>query len=335
MADFSDIGKVEAIERLYEGTAFKAWDKTSFETDGRAQVCAASRLFLEGVDFDLVYYPLKHLGYKCVTAVTGEIYAAFSHPRSLSARLGVSAKLDFSQVKELWEGMTVAAREHGYSHVDLDLSPSRNGLTVSVSATGEASKATISLRPKLKSMDLICVCGSLGAAFLGLTLLEKGRKSFDNEGIQPDLEKNKMIIGDYLKPEINPATVSQMEDSGIYPCCGYLVTHGLADSLKRLVRDTGLGAKVYANMIPFEGNSFDLGKELDIDPISAAMNGGEDYRLLFVVPILQMEKFRHDFQTFDIIGHLAQSDVGAVLVSPDGIEHPVSAPGWPTSEENF
>ena len=137
-----------------------------------------------------------------------------------------------------------------------------------------------------------------------------------------------MMIGSYLKPELSPSLVSRFEETGIYPSNGYVVSHGLSDALKRLVRDTALGAKVYADKIPFEGNSFSFGKELDIDPVSAAMNGGDDFRLLFTIPILEAEKFRREFQTFDIIGHLAQSDVGAVLVAPGGAELPVRAQGW-------
>ena len=137
-----------------------------------------------------------------------------------------------------------------------------------------------------------------------------------------------MMIGSYLKPEISPSTVSYMETDGIYPSSGYLVSKGLSDAIKRLSADTGLGAKIYADKIPFEGNSFELGREFDIDPISAAMNGGDDYRLLFTIPIMQLEKFRRDFQTFDIIGHLARPEVGAVLVTPEGIELPLKAQGW-------
>ena len=119
-----------------------------------------------------------------------------------------------------------------------------------------------------------------------------------------------------------------MEEAGIIPSFGYFITRGLSDAVKRLVRDSGLGAKIYVERIPFAGRSFDLGKELDIDPVSAALNGGDDFRLLFTIPIGNHDKFRHDFQTFDIIGHLAKPEVGAVLVTPDGVELPMRAQGW-------
>ena len=136
------------------------------------------------------------------------------------------------------------------------------------------------------------------------------------------------MVGAYLKPSINPQILNLMEEDEIVPSFGYLVSRGLADAVKRLVRDSGLGAKIYVDKLPFAGKTFDLGKELDIDPMSAALNGGEDYRLLFTIPIGKHDKFRHDFQTFDIIGHLAKPEVGAALVTPDGLEMELKAQGW-------
>lgn len=329
--NFSDIGRVEALNRLYQGTPFKG--QTTFTSEVAEVVSSHCKTFLEGVDFDLTYFPLKHLGYKCVTAVSGEIYADFAHPRLLSVRLGLSSKLDFEQTQEIWSGIVLGAKEYGYADVSLDLGPSQNGLVVSICATGSKTLLAARRRPAPKSKDLICVSGSLGAAFLGMQLLEKGRKEFEKSGQQPDLEKNRMLVAAYLKPELGASVISQMEDSDIYPSAGYLITRGLADAVKRLACDTGLGAKVYADKIPFEGNSFDVGKELDIDPISAAMNGGEDYKLLFTVPILKLDTFRHDFQTFDIIGHLALPEAGTTLVTLDGAELPLRAPGWMEGDE--
>lgn len=328
---FSDLGRVEAIARLYEGTPFKPFKTGYFETSGKCFVSSQSRTFIEGIDFDLTYFPLKHLGYKCVTAVTGELYAEFSFPRTMDVRLGISAKLDFQHIQEIWQGIVTAAKEHGYKDVTLDLVPSPNGLTVSVSAVGETSQLTAKRRPAPKSMDLICVSDNLGAAYLGFQILEREKRRFEESGdakAQPDLDAYKNLVGAYLKPQINPQTVKLMEDAEIVPSFGYLVTRGLADSVKRLVRDSGLGAKIYVDKLPFAGRTFDLGKELNIDPISAALNGGEDYRLLFTIPISKHDKFRHDFQTFDIIGHLAKPEVGAVIVTPDGVELPMKAQGW-------
>jgi thiamine-monophosphate kinase len=328
---FSDLGRVDAIAKLYEGTPYKPFKSSSFETSGKSLTTSYSRIFIEGIDFDLIYFPLKHLGYKCVTAVTGELYAEMSHPRTLDVRLGISSKLDFAQIKELWTGVTTAAKEHGYKQVTLDLVPSPNGLSVSVSATGETTLLMAKRRPAAKSMDLICVSDNLGAAFMGFQVLEREKRAFEKSGdakAQPKLDDYKNLIGAYLKPQINPQIINMLEETEIMPSYGYLVTRGLADAVKRLVRDSGLGAKIYVDKLPFAGKTFELGKEMNIDPMSAALNGGEDYRLLFTIPIGKHEKFRHDFQTFDVIGHLAKPEVGAVIVTPDGVELPMKAQGW-------
>ena len=165
---FSDIGKMEAISRLYEGTPYHPFAGSWFEAGSREYISSASKVLLEGIDFDLVYFPLKHLGYKSVISVTGELYAEMVHPVILTVVLGISAKLDYEQVKEIWSGIVAAAREHGYKQVSLDLVPSRNGLTISVSATGECPLISGKRRSQARSKDLICISGSLGAAFLGM-----------------------------------------------------------------------------------------------------------------------------------------------------------------------
>ena len=303
--NFSDIGRIEAISRLFEGTGYAPESICRYGASGKNHNVAASRVFLEGTDFDLTYFPLKHLGYKSVISVTG--------------------------VKEIWSGIVTASREHGYSSLALDLIPSRNGLCIAVSAAGELLSLTEKRRTRAKSMDLVCISDNLGAAFMGMQVLEREKKRFEStkdDSAQPDLSEYRHLVGAYLKPELNPSTVSQLEEAEIIPSHGYLVTRGLSDAVKRLSRDSGLGVKIYVDKIPFPGKMFDLGKEMNIDPVSAALNGGDDCRLLFTVPIGKHDKFRHDFQTFDIIGHLARPDVGTVLVTPEGVELPLKAQGW-------
>ena len=327
---FASLGKMEALKRLFEGSGYNAFEETlRFTPASKSSVVSASGCFLEGVDFNLVYFPLKHLGYKCVLALTAELYSVMAHPRTLSLRLGVSAKLDFEHIQQIWEGVLTASKEFGYTSLSLDLQPSRNGLCISVNVTGEAYELTCGRRPKAKSKDLICVSGALGAAYLGFQLLEREKVRFDAGAKSSDaLEHNKMLVGSYLRPELSNGVVSTLEEAGIYPSSGYVVSRGLSDALLRMSRDSGLGAKVYADKLPFEGNTFALAEELDVDPVSAAMNGGDDFRLLYTIPILQMEKFRKNFPTFDIIGHLALPEAGTVLVTPDGVELPVKAQGW-------
>lgn len=332
---FASLGRVEAVARLFDGTGYKPFESTWFETKGQAYATQKSRCFIEGTDFDLVYFPLKHLGHKCVTMVTGELYAELSSPRTLAVVIGVPAKLDFSHIKELWSGIVACAKEHGYEKLSLEVMPSMVGLSVSVSACGETSLLTAKRRMPAKSMDLLCVSGSLGGAYLGLSVLEREKRKFDktkDDHEQPQLDKYKDFVGEYLKPSLSPNILKLLEDSEIVPSFGYFVTRGLADAVKCLVRDAGLGAKIYAERVPFMGNSIDLSKELGLDPLAAALNGGDDCRLLFTIPIGKHDKFRHDFQTFDIIGHLAKPEVGSVIVTPDGVELPLRAQGWPKEE---
>ena len=317
---FASLGRVEAIRILFENSGYSPFgEPLFFEEDKGNHSVSASYLFLEGIDFNLEYFPLKHLGYKCVLAQTGELYAVLAEPRTLSITLGVSAKLDFPQISELWSGMLVAAREFGYKQLSLDLVPSKNGLTISVNAAGSSTGKAADRRPIAESKDLICVSGRMGAAYLGQQVLER----------KPgELEKYKMMVGAYLKPELDADVLRNLDAAGITPSFGYFVRRCLADTLLRLHRDSGLGVKVYAERIPFEGNSFSLGKEMNIDPVSAAMNGGDDCCLLFTVPIAKFDSLRKNFPTFELIGHLALPEVGSVLVTPDGLEHEISAQGW-------
>lgn len=388
---FSLLGKQEAIDKLYSMSPFsrcgtvlmplcgasgadglegkpdgKSVNKADCKSGGRAGVHgrgsvigSAAVLLSEGTDFDLVYTPLKHLGYKSVLSVLGELYVRMTVPYGLSVRIGVSSKLDFPQIAELWSGMVAALKEHGVSAVSLDLLPSLNGLVISLSAVG-AVPDTLARPAEPNSMDLICVSDNLGSAYMGLHVLEREKAAFNastapglhrheerpdshrglqsdqhpglqsgsQSTLQPDLKKYEYLLGAYLRPEIRGDIVRAFEEAGFVPSCGYFVRNGLADAVKRLSRDTGLGAKIYVERIPIADKVFDMADEIGMDPLAAALNGGDDFRYLFVIPIGLHDVFRRDFQTFDIIGHLAQTDVGTVVVTPEGAELPLKAQGW-------
>ena len=314
---FASLGKQEALRLLFESGGSQPFES------------GAHRLFQEGIDFSLVYFPLRHLGYKTVVAAAGELLAHLQHPERLSVVLGVSAKLDYEQVSAFWDGVKTAAEEYGFSSLSLDLAPSPNGLLISVCAGGKMRALTETGIPPAKTKDVLFVSGRLGAAYLGFSLLEKERLRFEaGEEKSEDLESYRMLVGAYLKPELDPGILTRLEDAGTIPSAACLITHGLSDAVKRLARKTGLGAKVYTGRIPFEGNSFELGRKLDIDPVSAAMNGGDDYQLLVAVPIGQAETFRREFPDFEVVGHLALPEAGTVLVTPEGAELQLRAQGW-------
>ena len=270
---FASLGRVEAIRQLYEGSGYSAFAPAQFKS-GAGRCESVNRLFCEGVDFDLTYFPLKHLGYKSVVVVSSMLYAAFCTPKSLHFNLAISAKLDFEQIKEFWSGVCSAAKDYGYTALSLDLSASVNGFYISVGAEGFCRELDDKRRPKAKSMDLVCLSGNLGGAFMGLKLLESEKENFASAatnaagsngtgGVNTKrLEKYKRLVGDYLKPDLDVNIPQNLADGGFYPTYGYCIDRGLSDAVKRLQRDSGLGVKIYVDKIPFGGGLFDLSKEM-------------------------------------------------------------------------
>ena len=324
--EISDIGKQAAIDRLFDGSGYA--NRQTVSASGNGACLSAHKLLLEGCDFDLVYTPLKHLGYKTVLCVLGELYAALHQPDGLSVVLGLSKRFCYEDVAALWEGMLAACREHGIKQLSLELVPSVNGLAISLSATGLQKKTVLEKTQPAKSMDLLCLSGHVGAAYMGLHVLEREKVAFTGTGEQPDLSPYKAVLASYLSPEIKPDIVSRFLEAGILPSRGCFLTRGLGEAVIRLTRETGLGAKVYLEKIPISSQTFAMAEEIDMDVVTAAMNGGDDYKFLFVIPLGAHETFRKEFHDFEVIGHLAQPDVGPVLVTPEGAELPIKAQGY-------
>lgn len=320
--EFSQIGRAKALEVLFEGSGYT--NSVRIAVDGGV---ASHKIMAQGVDFDLIYTPLKHLGYKAVLNVTGEIYAAFHRPKALSIVLGVSAHFCLEDIKELWSGVLVAAKEHGFENLSLNLVPSVNGLQISLMATGVQKKSIRDKKPAPKSMDLICLSGNVGGAYMGQHVLEREKGAFlaagQDTAKQPDLSKYKYILAQYLCPEIPANVIDRFAEHKIVPSAGVFDCRGLAEAVHELASATGFGAKIYLDKIPIATQTFDMASEIQMDPVTAALNGGDDYRLMFTVPIEQFELFHKEIQTFDVIGHLSQPEVGSVLVTPDGAEIPL------------
>ena len=324
--DIAQIGKQATLDRLFDGSGFT--NGQPLPAPGRGAGCSVHKLMLEGCDFDLVYTPLKHLGYKAVLNVLGELYAALYQPWSLSVVLGLSKRFCFEDVAALWEGMLAAVREHGVKHLSLELEPSVNGLAIGLAAGGAQKRTVLEKKPAVQSKDLLCLSGHLGAAYMGLHVLEREKVAFTGTGQQPDLSPYKAVLASYLSPEIKPGLADRFVEADMLPARGYFLTHGLGEAVIRLTRDTGLGAKVYLEKIPISSQTFAMAEEIDMDVVTAAMNGGDDYKFLFVIPLDKHETFRKEFHDFEIIGHLAQPDVGPVLVTPEGAEIPIHAQGY-------
>ena len=324
--EIASIGKQATIDKLFAQAGLTGENPVKITEKGECS--SAHKIMLEGVDFDLVYTPLKHLGYKAALNVFGELYATLRTPVSLSVNLGLSKRFCYEDVEELWKGFTAAAAEHGIKHLSLDLNPSVNGLCISLSSCGVQKKSVLEKIPESKNMDLIVLSGHLGAAYMGLHVLEREKVAFNASNAQPDISKYKAVLESYLNPEIKPGIINRFIDAGIFPAKGYFLTRGLGEAVLRLSKSTGLGAKIYIEKIPISSQTFAMAEEIDIDPVTAAMNGGDDYKFIFTVPIEKHDLIRKDFQDFDIIGHLARPDVGAVLVTPEGAELSIKAQGF-------
>lgn len=327
--ELSSIGKANAINTLFQNSGYI--NEPSVVYTEKKSECHAHSVMFEGVDFDLVYTPLKHLGYKSVLSVFGEIYARIHTPYSLSIKFALSSRFCFEDIQELWNGVVAAAKEHGVKHLSLDLVPSVNGLCISLSAVGVQETKIISSLPASKNMDLICLTGDVGAAYMGLHVLEREKVAFvkDKNGEkQPDLKKYKYILESYLSPQIKPDILSRFLDEKIFPAKGYFLTKGLGEAIIRLTQESGFGAKIYLDRIPISSRTFAMAEEINMDAITAAMNGGDDYKFIFTIPIEKHEILRKECQDYDIIGHLAQPEVGAVMVTPEGAEIPIKAQGF-------
>lgn len=297
--------------------------------DGDEYIYSASHsVLLEGADFDLVYTPLKHLGYKAILNVTGALFARGFTPQSLSVKLSLSSRFRFTQIEEIWSGVVSAFRELNMEHLDLDLTPSVTGLTISLSSLGKQKRGLFVQKPECKSSDLLCISGSLGASYMGLQILEREKLIFEKDSVQPDLEKYKFVLRSYLNPFIDKTLFEIFSASNIFPSDGEFVLNGLADSVKTICSRNNLGAKIFMNRIPIASETMEVASELNIDPVTAALNGGDDYRFLFAVPLENYEALKKELPQLDIVGHLCDPEAGAMFITPDGSEIPLKAQAW-------
>lgn len=328
---FKDISRQKALDILYEGLDYKNGSELGVGS-GRKRGVAVHSLLLEGMDFDLVYTPLKHLGRKAVLSAAGKIYAQLCRPSGLSVVFGLSAKLAFEDVAEIWRGMVSVAKEHGFKEVHLDLKPSLTGLVISIDATGDRVMDFV----PFSNMDLVCLSGNVGGAYFGQQVLIREKEVFEKVGAgapQPDLSSYKSVISSYLSPVVYTDTVDRFKEFNVTPSGGVFLSVPLANGARELQSRSGFGLKLYTDRIPIDSGASRAAEEFNVDAMTAALNGGDDYRFLFTVPITQADAMKKDFQDFDIIGHLAKPEVGAVIVVSDGVELKLRAQGYENEDE--
>ena len=284
---------------------------------------------VEGIHFDLAYVPLKHLGYKSMTVNFSDMAAMNGKPEQVLVTLGLSNRFSVEAVEELYEGMQIACDKYGVDLVGGDTTSSRSGLFISVTVIGRVAKETITYRKGASAKDLICVTGDLGAAFMGLQVLEREKQVFSvNPDMQPELDQKAYIVERQLKPEARLDAIRELKKLGIVPTSMIDVSDGLASELLHLCNASGLGAKIYEEKLPVDKMTYDTAREFNLDPLMVQLNGGEDYELLFTIAQDDYEHLRNH-PDFTVIGFMEEATApAAVLISKQGTIVPIQAQGW-------
>ena len=330
----SDLGEFGLIRHLTSGIKLKNSSSVRGPGDDAAiidykgkMVVATTDLLTEGIHFNLVYTPLKHLGYKAAVVNFSDIFAMNAIPRQMLISIAVSAKFTISMIDEIYEGISSACDQYGVDLAGGDTSSSLTGLTLSVTALGEAGKDEIVYRSGAQPNDLICVSGNLGAAYLGLQLLEREKRVFETTGQQPVLEGYKYILQRQLKPEPRGDVVQLFRELDIKPTAMIDISDGLSSDLLHICNESKTGCVIYETKIPVDPETAKMAAEMNISPVTAALNGGEDYELLFTVPLSLHEKISRRKEV-SVIGHMVGEIEGKKLITAQEGEVNLIAQGW-------
>ena len=285
-------------------------------------------LLLEGIHFDLTYTPLKHLGYKAVAVNLSDVYAMNGTPRQVTVSLGISKRFTVEHINELYAGIYTACEKYGVDLVGGDTSASVTGLLISITCIGEAAGDEVVYRNGARDTDLVCVSGDLGAAYMGLQLLERERvASAGQKDFQPDFAGREYLLERQLKPEPRADVIAEMRQLGIRPTAMMDVSDGLSSELLHICKQSNVGCRIYEDRIPIDYQTAVMAEELNMNLVTAAMNGGEDYELLFTVPLTQHEKVEQ-MKTARLIGRITKPELGAFMVTRDDNELQIRAQGW-------
>lgn len=339
MAEINELGEFGLIDRLTRDFPLRNASSIkgvgddaavlAFESD--KEILVTTDLLLEGIHFDVRYVPLKHLGYKAAIVNFSDIYAMMGQPRQITVSIGVSARFTVEHLDAIYSGIKLACERYGVDLVGGDTSASVSGLVISITCIGEAPKGKAVLRSGAKPTDLICVSGDLGAAYMGLQLLERENRiaaqAGKDEKFQPDFAGKEYILERQLKPEARKDIVEELRNAGIKPTSMMDVSDGLSSELLHLSHNSKVGVRVYEDKIPIDYQTALMAEEFNMNLVTAALNGGEDYELLFTVPLTDHEKVEK-LKGVTVIGYTTQPDLGAALVTRDGAEIPLKAQGW-------
>jgi len=333
--EITSLGEFGLINHLTKGnktshpeTIKAVGDDAAVIDSGNKYMLVSTDLLLEGIHFDLSYCPLKHLGYKSIIVNLSDIYAMNGVPKQVTVSIAISNRFSLEAIEELYKGIYLACKQYKIDLVGGDTSSSRQGLVISVTAIGEVLKDKVTYRSGAKPNDLLVVSGDLGGSFMGLQILEREKSVFtENPEIQPDLGGNDYVLERQLKPEARKDVVEQLELLQIKPTSMIDISDGLASETIHICQQSACGANIYDEKIPIDHTTYQLARDFELDPSVIALNGGEDYELLFTIAQSDYEKIK-DNPFFTVIGHITDQSSGINLIAKNGTSHELTSQGW-------
>ena len=333
--ELSELGEFGLIKHLTQFIQLKNASSVKGIGDDAAvidykgkQTVVSTDMLVEGVHFDLSYVPLKHLGYKAVSVNLSDIYAMNAFPRQITVSIAISSRFSIEAMEEFYAGMLLACEKYGVDIVGGDTTSSTSGLIISITAIGEADSEEIVYRNTAKENDLLCVSGDLGAAYVGLQLLEREKQIFkENPNVQPDLEGNDYILERQLKPEARKDIPPLLKSLKVKPTSMIDISDGLASEMLHICNQSGVGCSIYEDKLPIDPSAYEKAREFNLDPTLCVLNGGEDYELLFTIDLMDYDKIKAN-PNITVIGHVTNKNAGINLIIKDGSLHPITAQGW-------
>ena len=327
----SSLGKVAFVDRLTDKNQSDA-DDAATVSRGATLELIAPMLYLEGIHFDLVYVPLKHLGYKAVVRAISNIYAMNGKPEYITVAIGLSARFAVEDAEDLYIGINAAAKYYDLKVIAGDTTASLTGLSISITAIGKVSPKKITRRSTAKPTELLCVSGKLGMAYMGLKILEREKRALSgNDGVEPNLAGYEKLLEKQLKPEAPLAVINALAEAKIVPTSMIDITSGLNSAVLNICHRSNVGARVMIDRLAIDGEMSKVATELNFDPLIAILNGGDDYQLLFTVPA----ELHKEVEIFaDIIGYLTEPTEGANLLTPNGEVVSLSSPDFASTQES-
>ncbi len=335
LTEISELGEFGLIDRLTQelpktnaSTGKSVGDDAAVLDYKESEVLVTTDMLLEGVHFDLTYVPLKHLGYKAAVVNFSDIYAMNGTPRQITVSLGISKRFAVEHIEQLYDGIRTACEIYNVDIVGGDTCASRQGLVISITCIGDAPKDQIVFRDGAKDTDLICVSGDFGAAYMGLQLLEREKiASAGQKDFVPQFQGKEYLVERQLKPEARRDVISKLKEAGIKPTAMMDVSDGLSSELIHICRQSHTGCRIYEERIPIDYQTAVMAEELNMNLVTAALNGGEDYELLFTVPLHDHDRVSK-LNEVKVIGHITKEDLGCAMVTRDGGEIELRAQGW-------